>query len=248
MLAIESIALSCVGKVREHNEDSTYLDDNGLWLVADGMGGHASGEVASNIAVSTIPNRIQANEPLTDAIMFAHQAILQQGQQNAEQSGMGTTLVAAQLTANGFKLAWVGDSRIYCFDRKLTQLTVDHTFVQDMVYREVLTLAEAQNHANSNLINRCLGIENNRFKVDSKKIFPLRDGYLFLCSDGVSDYLSAIELTKIFKNAKSLQGIADAIKEGVLATEAGDNFSFIVLKYKLSFWTKVKNCFKKNSK
>jgi len=248
LLVIESIALSATGKVREHNEDSIYLDDNGLWLVADGMGGHASGEVASNIAVSTIPNKIQTHALLDDAIMFAHQTILQQGQQNPEQSGMGTTIVAAQSMVNGFKLAWVGDSRIYCFDQKLSQLTVDHTFVQDMVYREVLTLEEAQNHVNSNLINRCLGIDKKRFKVDSKNIYPVRDGYLFLCSDGVSDYLSAIKLAKIFKNAKSLQGIADAIKEGVFATEAGDNFSFIVLKYKLSFWTKLKNCFKKNSK
>ena len=244
LLTIESIAVSQVGKVREHNEDSLHVDDtNGLWLVADGMGGHASGEVASDIAVTVIPDKIKAKGTLSEAITFAHQTILLQGQQHPEQKGMGTTIVAAQSLTNGFNIAWVGDSRIYCFDNKLKQLTIDHTFVQDMIYREVLTPEEAENHPNSNLINRCMGMENKRFSVDSKKILPKHDGYLLLCSDGVSDYVSASELALIFKKNKSLQNIASSLENAVLNSDAADNFSFIILKYKASFLLKLLNCF-----
>ena len=249
MLTIESVALSHVGKVRKHNEDAIHIDDEGgLWLVADGMGGHASGEVASNIAISSIPKKIEEKMSLTDAIACAHQNILLQGQENSEQTGMGTTIVAAKLTTNGFYIAWIGDSRIYCIDRKVIQLTVDHTFVQDMVYREILTPEEAQKHQNSNLINRSLGMENGRFKVDSKRVLPVRDGYLLLCSDGVSDYLSITELSNMVDKRKSLQSIADVIETAILSSEAGDNFSFVIVKYQLSFWVKLINMFKVMSK
>lgn len=236
MQVINSIAVSKVGNIRTNNEDAIVYDqDAGFWIVADGMGGHSCGEVASELAVTTVSTALRESGELKAAIELAHQSILQQSELNPEQKGMGTTLVAAQQTKNGFKLGWVGDSRAYCYAYKLRQLTADHTFVQDMVYREVLTPEEAESHVQRNLINRSLGMEKGAFKVDSFLFKPKKSGFLLLCTDGVSDYVNSVELEKIFQQYNDIQSLADAIIYQVLITEAGDNFSFVLVEYKLGF-------------
>lgn len=242
MQIIHTIAVSQVGKVREHNEDALFFNESaGLWLVADGMGGHASGEVASELAIKTVSSCLQTGENIKLAIESAHKEILHQGQLNPEQKGMGTTIVAAQLKQYGFNIGWVGDSRAYCYDKKLTQLTTDHTFVQDMVYREVFTPEEAEIHVQRNLINRSLGMENGLLKVDACIFKPKKSGYLLLCSDGVSDYANRETLQSVFKQHSDIKNLADAITTQVLSTEAGDNFSFILVEFTVSLLRKWRN-------
>lgn len=247
MLPVKSLAVSQTGKRREHNEDAVFVDEqSGLWLVADGMGGHACGEVASVLATEIVSTSTAKGTELGEAINHAHLSILEQAQTQPEQQGMGTTIVAAQSLKTGFKIAWVGDSRAYMFNGtpktgKLRQITTDHTFVQDMVYREVLTTEEAVNHPRGNLINRSLGMVKGRFKVDSVKVYPETTGHLLLCSDGVSDYLSQQQIQTPFEQAKTLQEIADAISIAVLNTEAADNFSFILVAFEINGLTKWRN-------
>ncbi len=246
-MSVKSLAVSQTGKVREHNEDAVFVDDkSGLWLVADGMGGHACGEVASALAAETVSRSMADGVGLSEAIELAHRSILEQSKLHPEQQGMGTTIVAAQLLRAGFKIVWVGDSRAYLFNgkpktRKLGQISADHTFVQDMVYREVLTAEEAINHPQGNLINRSLGMTEGRFKVDSIKVKPETPGYLLLCSDGVSDYISDQQLQSSFEQAQSLEVISDAISDAVLKTEAADNFSFVLIEFHVDGLAKFRN-------
>ena len=237
-MIIKSISISQTGKVRDHNEDSLYIDDKlGLWLIADGMGGHACGEVASDLAIKTITEETK-QKPLNLAIKKAHHHILEQGQKKTKQKGMGTTIVAAQAIKTGFKIAWVGDSRAYLFAAELEQITIDHTFVQDLVRREVLTQEEAANHPQRNLIVRSLGMEQGTFYVEEITIKPKMSGYLLLCSDGVTDYLADDQLHALFKQSLSLKDMATQLAAAVLETDAGDNFSFVIIDFKLKWPTK----------
>ncbi|MGX5174005.1 PP2C family protein-serine/threonine phosphatase [Aliikangiella sp. IMCC44653] len=242
MEIIKTISVTHIGKVRDHNEDAVLCDNqSGLWIVADGMGGHASGEVASSLAIETVKNKLQAGADLKESIKTAHSEILSQGENNPEQKGMGTTIVAAHLKKDGFKIGWVGDSRAYIFGKKLEQLTFDHSFVQDMVFREVLTPEEAEVHPKRNLINRSLGIVNATLKVDTIDFKPKSSGVLFLCSDGVSDYVDSRALSEVFLESKSLEQLKNNISRSVMDTEAGDNFSFILIEFKVSKRLFIKN-------
>ena len=247
MVTVSSVSISQVGKIREHNEDAIFTDDgNGLWIVADGMGGHACGEVASQLAITTLVKQLKQKTSLSVAIEHAHQTILKQEENHPEQQGMGTTLVAAQLTSTGFNIGWAGDSRAYCFNgvgkhNQLKQITMDHSFVQDMVFREVLTPEEASVHPKNNLINRSLGMTDKKFKADIIQLKPVKKGCLLLCSDGVSDYISHTELEAIFKATDILTDKADAITKAVLNTEAADNFSFVLLEFEVGGLAKLRN-------
>lgn len=249
-MLIKSVAVSQVGKVREHNEDTVYVDnERGLWIVADGMGGHACGEVASQLAIEVVSNSVSEGAKLINTVSSAHQAILDQTKAQPEQKGMGTTLVAATGVNGGFNLAWVGDSRAYLFNEEnnLKQITIDHSFVQDMVERKVLTAEEAIGHPQSNLISRSLGMLGRGFGVDEVNVYPKSSGLLFLCSDGVTDYLPYEQLQPLFKKPKPLQDIADSICNSILETEAADNFSFILISFEINGLAKWHNKLRRNN-
>jgi len=234
MIKVSSLSVSQRGKVRSHNEDALYSDDQvGIWLVADGMGGHSSGEVASAIATEEIYNSLKNGLKLDHAIIAAHQIIRTQGQQSLEQEGMGTTIVAVKLEDNEFHVAWVGDSRIYNYHlgRNLTQLSTDHSVVQDMIARKELTESEATTHKQRNLITQSLGMHRDELRVGQRTLRPTANGQLFLCTDGITDYLSTTSLHKLFDEAKSAEELVISVTDSVLNTEAGDNFSFILINY-----------------
>ena len=231
--------MSETGHVRLNNEDAILADDTrGLWLVADGVGGHAAGEVASQLAIDTVAAEIDKGSALIPAIEQAQQTILTDVKQHPERKGMGTTLVAVKQRRRGFELAWVGDSRVYQWQEggqwhgsEFTPLSVDHSYVQDMVLRGVLTEEEAQLHPQRNLVRQALGMELARVKVDSRCLYPSRAGGLLLCSDGVSDMLSRSQLADILTQDISLQDKVEALRQAVLSTDASDNFSAIVISY-----------------
>lgn len=230
-----SVACSHVGHVRQRNEDSLLADDKkGLWLVADGMGGHAGGDVASQLACEVVVSCVNQRATLADAIAQAHQRILEKSAATTELAGMGTTLVAAQRQGNGCLLAWVGDSRIYLWrSGELTQLSTDHSFVQDLVFRGVLTKEEAGSHPQKNLINQALGQVNlKRLKIDTLFVKLKPEDQLLLCTDGLHDMLAETELMRCFQSADSAEQLRDLLIQSVLTTQASDNFSFIVVKVK----------------
>ena len=179
-LALEVAGRSDVGRVRPANEDHFGYDEGlGVFVVCDGMGGHAAGEVASQIAVDTVLGFFRERKPsvqespylddaplgarlLAEAVKKANQAILDYADEHKNTSGMGTTLVAARFYDGVFSIANVGDSRIYLFrEGQLLQLTEDHSLVMEQVRRGMITLDQAKRSSAQNIITRALGTDES---------------------------------------------------------------------------------------
>lgn len=230
------------GLVRKHNEDTiSWEAASGLVIVADGMGGHNAGEVASQIAVNSITQSLLASpgdtksKPVSaymvkKAVTRANSEINQHAKAHPECSGMGTTVVMALFQENSVILASVGDSRIYRFRQgDLKQLTTDHSFVQEMIDNGYMTEEDALASNNRNLITRALGIEKE-VKVDVAEHKIKQNDIYLLCSDGLSDM---VEEENIFSTlVKARNDMARGCKDLVaLAKENGghDNISVILV-------------------
>ncbi len=237
-------ALSDVGCEREHNED--YLghfiknagkkDSSIIAIVADGMGGAAAGEIASKIAVNTILN-IYTNHPsenileiLEEALLGTKEEMLTTAQNEAHLRGMGTTIVAIVLKNETAYYAHIGDSRIYYISSNETkQLTQDHSMVQELLRKGIITYEEAKHHPNANIITRVLGT-HKKVEPEFAIYEPLKAGDMFvLCSDGLSNLIDEEEIAiSVRKNEPN-----EACKELVeLAKKRGgnDNITIIILK------------------
>jgi serine/threonine protein phosphatase PrpC len=215
MAAIEAFGLTDVGKKRKHNEDAYALDeDEGLFIVADGMGGHAAGEVAAKITVETIGEFIAATRQkeeatwpfkynhelafnsnrLAIAIEKANERVMSAVAAQPWLKGMGTTVVAGLLNEKVLSLAHVGDSRAYLYrDGELTRLTDDHSWVHEQVSAGILTEDEAKTHPLKNVVTRALG-GGPSVSPDLREMeFSTGDAFLF-CSDGLTTMLSDEEI------------------------------------------------------
>ena len=164
----EFVQLTHIGLVRENNEDSLWVNpDQGLYLLADGMGGHNAGEVASELACQYLsqellslpsPKPHQRKERLEESIQKVHQAVFDQSESHTEQKGMGTTLDALWLSKNIAYGGHVGDSRIYCIqESKIQQLTEDHTRVAELIENGELTQEQAQHSPMSHVLTQAIG-------------------------------------------------------------------------------------------
>ncbi|MGI9286762.1 MAG: PP2C family protein-serine/threonine phosphatase, partial [Pseudomonadales bacterium] len=149
---------SDTGNSRSNNEDTYFSNsDQGLWLIADGMGGHEAGEVASAIARDTIAQAFSDGTPLSDAVQKAHSAILQAVDDQIGAPGMGSTVVALQSKRDDYEVAWVGDSRAYLWspnepEARLTQITTDHSYVQMLLASGAIKEEEVAHHPDKNII------------------------------------------------------------------------------------------------
>lgn len=220
-----------VGKVRQVNEDA-FLDraDQGLWVVADGMGGHSAGDYAS----SSIVGELQLMGPATGLKEFVSdlvsrlQEVNARLRQEARKNGqvIGSTVVGMQLYAGYCAYSWVGDSRIYRLrGKRLEQLTEDHTLVEEMVQQGLLAREAAASHPSSNVITRAVGAED-RVKIDTDYT-PLRDDDLFLlCSDGLCKELDDLEIQAILNSNSLLEEMADQLMSQALENGGRDNITF----------------------
>ncbi len=235
-LNLEVAGRSDVGRVRPSNEDNFGYDQRlGIFVVCDGMGGHAAGEVASQIAVETLLAYFREHSPeveknayledapvgarlLAEAVKKANDAILEYAEEHKNTSGMGTTLVAARFSDGLFSIANVGDSRIYLFrEGQLLQLTEDHSLVMEQVRRGMLTLEEAKRSSAQNIITRALGTDESTLPDLGE--FPAQDGdILLLTTDGVLRHVTDQEMRTILLQLPSLeaacQTLIDAANEG----------------------------------
>jgi serine/threonine protein phosphatase PrpC len=194
LLRLEWFGLSDTGAVRDHNEDFFFCagkEDTGLFVVADGMGGHDAGEVASRLAVETVCGSVREatekeNDPIelvSRSVLTANEAVIREGAKNG--SNMGTTLGVALVAENTAYIASVGDSRVYWVENgSITQITEDHSLVAKLVAAGKLTREGARNHPKSNLLYRTIGSEDN-VKVDTFTIELKKNGCLLLCTDGL---------------------------------------------------------------
>jgi serine/threonine protein phosphatase PrpC len=210
-IQVEAAVLTDVGCVRESNEDSIVfvrpeepeqLREKGcLAVVADGMGGHEGGEVASGIAVAVIPEVYfgysgNCREALEAAVESANREIYQAAAENPENDGMGTTCTALAIKGGAAYCSHVGDSRLYLVRMGETrQMTEDHSLVMEMVRSGIISVEEARHHPSRNVITRSVGTDSSIEVSSWKQFFPVQDGDLFvLCSDGLHDYLEDGEL------------------------------------------------------
>jgi len=236
---VEMTGQSDVGRVRDHNEDAIRWDTAAGWaILADGMGGHLAGEVASQTAIDVIASRLSvpAGAPalspealLHAAVLDANGAIHRQAQADPLCHNMGTTVVAVVVQEGQLHCAHVGDSRLYRFNHDgLSLLTHDHSLVQELVDEGMLSLEEAAGSVHKNVITRALGLEPS-VKVDLMQ-HPVADGdLLLLCSDGLSDPLADSELAGLLSDG-DLSSIAQDLVKAANARGGDDNISLILIR------------------
>ena len=248
MALLRTSARTDVGRKRKHNEDAFLVDEAlGLYAVADGMGGHAAGEVASKQAIQSIREVLTEGKPALDgfsrtptveareyvsqlmekAILKACADIFALGGTDTGKRGMGTTVVALLVAGNKAVIGHVGDSRVYLFrNGKAHQLTEDHTFIQEQLKRGLITREQALTADNKNVITRAVGIQP-QVAVDTL-VADLLPGDLFvLCSDGLHGYLSDEELPQLFGQDRAK--LADLLVDLALERGGKDNVTVVCL-------------------
>lgn len=197
-------AMTDVGRVRPINEDSHYLPQAGehFCAVADGMGGHNAGEVASALAVSTFAGCMRASGRLNDsaihaAVARANEVVFEEAGRDDRKSGMGTTFTALCLDGENVHIAHVGDSRAYLIrNGAIMRVTMDHTLVQELMLQGVITPQEAKNHPKRNYITRALGA-GSRLEIDLVQLDMRSDDVYLLCSDGLSNHVEERQMLDI---------------------------------------------------
>ncbi|OHC26332.1 MAG: hypothetical protein A2Y50_07075 [Pseudomonadales bacterium RIFCSPLOWO2_12_59_9] len=226
---------SVPGQVRAHNEDSILsCPELSLWVIADGMGGHQRGEVASAIAVAAIADSLRQQPSLEAAVHAANQAIIQAAKLDPASKGMGSTVVAVKFDGAEYELAWVGDSRAYLLTgNAIVPLSKDHSWVQVMIDLGQLNVAQARLHPRKNEITQCLGYQSLELEVGVLRGVLQKGQRLLLCSDGLHGELSDQRMLRL-----AASGELDAAVLGLIgaANAAGgkDNISCALLMSELA--------------
>jgi serine/threonine protein phosphatase PrpC len=251
-LRIEVAGETNVGMKRTHNEDNfSILEDSGLYIVADGMGGHASGEVASKMAVDALKEffAATANDPertwpykmdrskgyeenrLITGIKLANLRIYESAQRDPRQRGMGTTIVTMFAVEDGVYVAHVGDSRVYRIrEKQIEQLTEDHSLLNDYIKMKRLTPEEIANFPHKNVIVRALGMKDT-VKVDTRFEQPRASDVYLLCSDGLSGPLSDDDMLQVCTAAPDLKTAASKLIEKANANGGPDNITVVLARW-----------------
>lgn len=238
-----------VGCVRKHNEDNFLMDSElGLFVVADGLGGHAAGEVASQIVVDkmaqvisqsvekdrTWPMEYDVNLPydgnrLKAALLLTDQAILDDIRNNPERESMGSTVVACLVQGDRVTLVHVGDSRGYLLNSDgIHQITKDHSWVAEQVANGILTPEEARKHPFRNVITQALG-NGGELDVAVQEIRVKELDRLLLCSDGLSGMIQDSDIWAVVQNAPSLQEAVQRLIEMAKANGGEDNVTVVLI-------------------
>jgi PPM family protein phosphatase len=246
-------ALSDVGKKRKGNEDSVFVNpEQNLFVVADGMGGHAAGEVASKVAVEAINEFVcltGGDEDITwpfgledglsfdgnrlkSAIQYANRKVLDATRERKEYLGMATTVVAALVDGDAANLAHVGDSRVYLVrDGALTQLTSDHSWVNEQLESGIISADQARSHPLRNVVTRALG-GRPELTVDLQEHKAQPGDVLLLCSDGLTSMVPDEDIVRIVDAARgNVEQAAQALVEEANERGGEDNITVLLLKF-----------------
>lgn len=225
-------AATDVGKVRTHNEDRFRSEPGlGLFVVADGMGGHQGGEIASAIAVDMIVEGIRSGQSLSDMITESHYAIIRAGQEGNGPAGMGTTIVALKIADYKYEIAWVGDCRGYLWDGgSLRQLTKDHSYVQYLVDQGIISAEEAVHSAHQNFVMQALGsTEIDDLCVDKIGDVIYLGEQILLCSDGLVKELSDKDIADILSLDLNEQEKVDHLIQTAVNNGGKDNITVVLV-------------------
>jgi len=242
-----------VGRKRSNNEDSILTDDPlQLYILADGMGGHAGGEEASKIAVTSIrdfiantendedstwpfeidPNLAHPARRLIVSVMIANSNIMETAKKNKELKGMGTTVVSMLVNGEKVYLTHVGDSRIYRLrDNTLTQMTADHSMLNEELKRRKMTEEEIRNYPYKNRIVRALG-HMDKVMVDLKEVDLRSKDYYLLCSDGLTDLVSDQEIQQtMIDGGDDCEAATNALVDKANGYGGKDNISVVAVRF-----------------
>lgn len=228
-----SAARTHIGKVRSSNQDAILVCPGkyGVYGVADGMGGHKAGDVASKIAVAVVERALKNERPtislLRKAIEEANEAIYEEQLANPDYSGMGTTMTVIWEDEDRVLLGHVGDSRAYRVrNNAISQVSLDHSMVAEMVRRGLITEDEARVHPYRNIITRALGTAPT-INVDVKELEKAPGDLYLLCSDGLSEYVHPNRMNEVLRKY-SLENAADVLLNLALEGGGRDNISVVL--------------------
>lgn len=238
-----------VGCVRKHNEDNFLIDSElGLFIVADGLGGHAAGEVASQIVVDKVGQFISQTveqdrtwpleydvalpydgNRLKAALMLTDQAIVDDIRGNPERESMGSTVVAGLVRENRITLVHVGDSRAYLLNKKeIRQITKDHSWVAEQVANGILTPEEARKHPFRNVITQALG-NGGELDVAVQEMEIQELDRLLLCSDGLSGMVQDDDIYQIVRDASSIEAAVQELVSRARVNGGEDNITVVII-------------------
>ena len=223
-----------VGLRRLRNEDTYYADASlGLFLVADGMGGHQHGEVASAMVRDTLVDLVTRGHGLVEAVQGAGERLLAHTRESRKMLPMGTTIAALRVTGDGYEVAWVGDSRIYRWKAELEQISHDHSLVQALVESGQLDTTQASKHPQRNVLTQALGVTAAEQLHIGMARGRLEAGMAFvLCTDGLTESVSdgAVART-IARTDLASQECVDQLLLSALDGGGDDNITVIMVRY-----------------
>lgn len=237
-MGFECVLRTHVGLRRKLNEDALVsLPEMGLWAVADGMGGHDAGEVASAKVVEVLSALSPDPDPdlqvrqAVDALKAANSALIDLAHQGMEQRTIGSTVVGLAVGNGQYRCFWAGDSRAYRYrDGTIVQISRDHSLVQDLVAAGMLDPNDAEKHPNSNVITRAVGAADE-LHVETKGGVAFPGDVFLLASDGLTRMVTQVEILAALYS-KPLEQAADSLLEMVLARGAPDNVTMVIVRVK----------------
>lgn len=234
-------AITDIGRKRELNEDYIYTSGQpigalpNLFIVADGMGGHKAGDYASMHTVDRFVEVIRelgeehgVQDAINEAVTAANAYIYQCSRENSNLSGMGTTLVLASCIGNEAIVANIGDSRLYLVNDAMTQITRDHSLVEEMVTLGGIDREMARNHPDKNIITRAVGVKE-KVAADFFEVDLTKGDKLLLCSDGLTNMLRDEEIYQIIQDNKELEQAAKALVDAANENGGRDNIAVVLV-------------------
>lgn len=236
---MKTYSITDIGKRRSANQDFVYASDqpvgnlSNLLIVADGMGGHNAGDLASRYTVESMVEYIEKapeKRPIpliSSAIHHANELVIEKSRSDKELEGMGTTVVAATEKDGYLYVANVGDSRLYLIDEEIEQITRDHSLVEEMIRMGELQRKDARSHPDRNVITRAIGVRNP-VRIDFFDV-KLEDGdRVLLCSDGLTNMVEDEEILHIVKRSSSLKEAAQRLITEANKNGGKDNISVVL--------------------
>lgn len=238
---MKTFSMTHIGRRRETNQDYMFTSETAvgnlpnLFLVADGMGGHAAGDYASRFTVEKIVEYIaqsQDEEPVTvlkDAIAYANHLLLAEAGSDEAKTGMGTTIVAATLCGERLHTANVGDSRLYVVNQEqITQITRDHSLVEEMVRMGEMDKEDAREHPDKNIITRAIGV-GREVSADFFETVVTEDDTILMCSDGLTNMIDDADIKRIVLGGRDIVEKAERLVETANVNGGKDNITVVLI-------------------
>lgn len=240
MRSLKYSASTNKGLHRDNNEDSFLsLPERDLWAIADGMGGHDAGEVASAIVRETL-EEANSELDLANSLQRSHKAVLAAAHAGIGAQGMGSTAIALTCSEHDYEVAWVGDSRAYLWTLNKTggslqQLSTDHSYVQMLLASGAIEEHELHTHPDKNVITQCIGSQElNEVRVDKVSGIWQKDQWILLCSDGLSDEVGDQEIARLLYESSNTRDAVDKLMAAALNNGGHDNITIQVVQSPLT--------------